>query len=73
MPSTKSVETGADSIVAAVADPDLADTTGAYLRDGEPVSSTESVEDEEVRRRLWDVSAGLVDVSPDAPPLGPGR
>lgn len=71
--STREIEAGADSIVSAVVDPDLADTTGTYLRDGEPVSPAEAAEDGEVRRRLWDVSAGLVGVSPDASPLEPGR
>jgi NAD(P)-dependent dehydrogenase (short-subunit alcohol dehydrogenase family) len=67
LPFTRSVEEGADSIVRAVADPGLDGTTGAYLRDGEPVPT--AIESDEVGRRLWDVSAGLVGVSPDAPPL----
>lgn len=71
--STRDVETGASSIVRAVCDPDLDDTSGAYLRDGEPTSSALDSDGREVGRRLWDVSAGLVGVSPDAPPLGPSR
>ena len=80
--STRDVEEGASSIVRAVADPDLAGTTGAYLRDGEPVSPAVDDDQDEngggeggrrVRRRLWDVSAGLVDVSPDTSPLGRER
>jgi NAD(P)-dependent dehydrogenase (short-subunit alcohol dehydrogenase family) len=67
LPFVGDVEEGADAIVRAVADPDLEGTTGAYLREGEPAPA--AVDDGEVRRRLWDVSAGLVGVSPDAPPL----
>lgn len=68
--STRDVEAGAGSIVRAVCDPDLDDTSGAYLRDGEPTSSALDSDGGEVGRRLWDVSAGLVGVSPDASPLG---
>lgn len=65
LPFTKGLEAGAATPIRAVADPDLADATGVYLSDGEMAESSEASYDEESRRRLWDVSAGLVGVSPD--------
>ncbi|SDM08410.1 Short-chain dehydrogenase [Halogranum gelatinilyticum] len=65
LPFTKGLEEGAETLIRAAADPDLADVTGVYLSDGEVTASSEESQDEEARRRLWDVSAGLVGVSPD--------
>lgn len=65
LPFVKTVEAGATTLVRAAADPALADVTGVYLSDGEVTESSEASYDEESRRRLWDVSAGLVGVSPD--------
>ena len=69
LPSAITVAEGAESISRAVVDPTLQGTTGAYLQDGEPVTSSDRTQDERARTRLWDVSAGLVGVSPDASPL----
>ncbi|QCJ47476.1 SDR family NAD(P)-dependent oxidoreductase [Haloprofundus sp. MHR1] len=61
---TRSLDEGTESILAA------ADATGPAGRGGVYVDAAEvrpasSVGDETTRRRLWDVSAGLVGVSPD--------
>jgi NAD(P)-dependent dehydrogenase (short-subunit alcohol dehydrogenase family) len=71
LPSARTVEEGAKSIVRAVADPDLEEVTGAYLHDGKPVAPSDDAQNERARKRLWDVSSGLAGVSPDAPPLQP--
>ncbi|WP_129114785.1 hypothetical protein [Halegenticoccus tardaugens] len=65
LPFTKSVEEGARTVIRAATDPELEDVTGAYFSDGEPTRSAPESYDERIRRRLWDVSAGLVGVSPD--------
>ncbi|SEO44349.1 NAD(P)-dependent dehydrogenase, short-chain alcohol dehydrogenase family [Halogranum amylolyticum] len=65
LPFTKDVKAGAETLIRAAVDPDLADVTGAYLSDGEVTESSDASYDEVARRRLWDVSAGLVGVSPD--------
>jgi NAD(P)-dependent dehydrogenase (short-subunit alcohol dehydrogenase family) len=65
VPFTKDVESGAETVIRAAVDPDLADETGVYLSDGEVTESSDASYDEVARQRLWDVSAGLVGVSPD--------
>ena len=65
LPFTKGLEEGAATLVRAAADPALADVAGAYLSDGEVTESAAASRDGAARKRLWDVSAGLVGVSPD--------
>jgi NAD(P)-dependent dehydrogenase (short-subunit alcohol dehydrogenase family) len=65
VPFTKDVESGAETVIRAAIDPDLAGETGVYLSDGEVTESSDASYDEVARQRLWDVSAGLVGVSPD--------
>ncbi|KTG10640.1 short-chain dehydrogenase [Haloprofundus marisrubri] len=61
---TRSLDEGTDSILAAALDTDFGESTGVYV-DSEEIRSASSVGDETTRRRLWDVSAGLVGISPD--------
>lgn len=65
LPFTKSVEEGAGTVIRAATAPELAGVSGKYLSDGELTRSSEASYDEEAQRRLWDVSAGLVGLSPD--------
>jgi NAD(P)-dependent dehydrogenase (short-subunit alcohol dehydrogenase family) len=65
LPFTNDLETGAETLIRAAADPAFADVTGQYLVDGDVGDSSEASRDEAARQRLWDVSAGFVGVSPD--------
>ena len=65
LPFTNDVEAGAETLIRAAADPAFADVTGAYLSDGEVGEAADAAHDEVAGQRLWDVSAGLVGVSPD--------
>ncbi|WP_231186603.1 SDR family oxidoreductase [Haladaptatus sp. DYF46] len=67
LPFTKSVEEGAETVIMAAASPEMADVTGEYLSDGRIAESSEESRDRNVRKRLWDVSAGLVGISPEYP------
>ncbi len=65
LPFTKSVEEGAETLIRAATAPELAGVSGKYLSDGELTRTVEESYDETVQQRLWDVSAGLVGLSPD--------
>ncbi|SFL00603.1 NAD(P)-dependent dehydrogenase, short-chain alcohol dehydrogenase family [Halogranum rubrum] len=65
LPFKNDLQTGAETLIRAAVAPEFADVTGQYLEDGEVSASSEASLDEEARRRLWDVSAGFVGVSPD--------
>jgi len=67
LPFTKNVEEGAETVIMAAASPELTDVTGEYLSDGEIAESSAESRDRDVRKRLWDVSAGLVGISPEYP------
>ncbi|GKZ16392.1 SDR family oxidoreductase [Haladaptatus sp. T7] len=67
LPFTKNVEEGAETVIEAAASPEFSDVTGEYVSDGVIAEASDEAHDDDVRRRLWDVSAGLVDISPDYP------
>lgn len=55
-----SAERGAERITQLVADPALDGVTGVYFEDGKPSEPAPLARDEQLARRLWDVSAELV-------------
>jgi NAD(P)-dependent dehydrogenase (short-subunit alcohol dehydrogenase family) len=61
-PFFRSPEGGADTAVYLATSPDVATTTGAYFANRRPLRSAAVTYDEEVRRRLWDVSESLTGV-----------
>lgn len=65
LPFTNDLASGANTLIRAAADSSFADVTGHYLVDGEVGESSDNSQDALARRRLWDVSAGFVGVSPD--------
>ncbi|WP_101295681.1 SDR family oxidoreductase [Halegenticoccus soli] len=67
LPFTRSVEEGARPVIRAASDPTLEGVTGKYFTDDGPTQSSPETYDERTRKRLWDVSAGLVGVSPELP------
>lgn len=66
LPFTKSVEEGAETVIRAAASPEYDGVTGEYFSDGDVAESSDESHDAEVRKRLWDVSAGFVGISPDS-------
>jgi len=61
---------GAETPVYLVADPDL-DRTGEYFVDCRPRRPSRAARDDRTARRLWDVSADLTGLDPDAEPTVP--
>lgn len=61
------VEKAADGPVSLAAAPELADITGAYFEGEERADPDPRAHDEQLRERLWDVSADLVGVAADWP------
>lgn len=62
-----SVGEGAAGLARLAADDDVADVTGAYFDRRERVAPDERARDEQLRGRLWDLSAELVGAEPDWP------
>jgi NAD(P)-dependent dehydrogenase (short-subunit alcohol dehydrogenase family) len=59
-PSFISSERGADAVVRLAASPELEGVTGQYFEDGKPSVPAPLARDAALARRLWDVSARLV-------------
>jgi NAD(P)-dependent dehydrogenase (short-subunit alcohol dehydrogenase family) len=55
-----SPEEGAETVVYLAASPEVADTSGRYFVDKEPVHATPVAYDEETAQQLWEVSESLV-------------
>ena len=60
-------EQGAARIVQLAASPDLDGVTGKYFEGGQLVEPAPLARDESLAKRLWDVSARMVDLVPAAP------
>ncbi|MFC4358561.1 SDR family oxidoreductase [Halobium salinum] len=65
LPFTNDLGTGASALVRCVADTELASDSGTYVAPDGPTDPADRARDDAVARRLWDVSSGLVGVSPD--------
>ena len=61
----ESVVAGAATSVYLATSPDVATTTGLYFEARRPVNASPLARDQELRRRLWDVSSELVGLEPD--------
>lgn len=60
------VEAGAKTSVFLASAPEVADITGRYFDKCQPKPSSPASYDEQSQRRLWDISAGLCGLGPDA-------
>jgi len=62
-PSFLTPEQGGAAVVQLAASPELDGVTGQYFENGRPVAPSQLAQDAALARRLWDVSARLVDLS----------
>ncbi len=62
---TRSPERGARTAIHLAASRDAAGATGEYFEDCEPADPAAVAADDELRRRLWDLSAELADLDPE--------
>lgn len=70
-PFMRSPEKGAETVLYAATAPELEGATGLYLVDKEARPSSKRSYDEDVARRLWDVSVRLTGLEGTVPPLNP--
>jgi retinol dehydrogenase-14 len=72
-PLMKTPAQGAATSIHLASAPDLAAVTGRYFANSKPKKSSERSYDQAAAARLWQVSANLVGLTPDAPPPPPPR
>jgi retinol dehydrogenase-14 len=70
-PLMKTPAQGAATSIQLASAPELKDVTGRYFASTKPKKSSERSYDEATAARLWQVSANLVGLTPDAPPRPP--
>jgi hypothetical protein len=61
----RSPEQGAETTVHLASSPEVEGISGKYFVDCEPVKTDPASYDEETAKRLWEVSAQMVDLKPE--------
>jgi hypothetical protein len=65
-PFVKKPEQGAETVVYLASSPEVEGQSGLYLTNKRPARTSAASYDQETARRLWDVSATLTGLAPEA-------
>ena len=73
LPFVTSVAEGAAELLVPAVSPETADVSGRYFADRRPTTPSRAAQDETAARRLWEVSAELLDIEPPLAGVEPER